>query len=126
MIRYGYNAQVQPPAPFVLITLRNPAGGAEVRDVPAQIDTAADRTVVPQAVALALALHVWGQATVVGFGGPLVQTPLYAAELGVHTQPPAPVRVIASPSEPWVLLERDVLNRHRLLLDGPGLVREIG
>jgi hypothetical protein len=126
MIRYSYNSQVDPPAPFVLITLRNPAGGAEIRDLPGQLDTAADRTVVPHAVALALALHVWGRVTVVGFGGPPVETPLYSAELGIHTHAPAPLRVIASPSEAWVLLGRDVLNSHRLLLDGPGLVLEIG
>ncbi len=57
------------------------AGGAEVRDVPAQIDTAADRTVVPHAVALTLGLHVCGKTTVVGFGGPAVQAPLYSAEV---------------------------------------------
>jgi hypothetical protein len=125
LIRYTYNSQIQPPAPFVLISLHNPAGGAEVRDVPAQLDTAADRSVVPQALTQALALHVCGQVTVVGFGGPPVPTPLYSAELGVHTQTPAPLQVIASPSEPWVLLGRDVLNGQRLLLDGPGLMLEI-
>ncbi len=126
MIRYAYNSQLQPPAPFVLITLRDPASGAEARDVPAQIDSGADRTVLPQAVAQALALHVAGQVTVVGFGGTPTQTPLYSAELGVHNQPLVPVWVIASPSESWVLLGRDVLNSQKLVLDGPGLALDIG
>jgi hypothetical protein len=34
--------------------------------------------------------------------------------------------VVASSGEPWVLLGRDVLNAHRLLLDGPHLTLEIG
>ena len=67
MIRYTYNAQVQPPAPFVYLTLRNPADGSEVQNVAAQID-----------------------------------------------------------NEPWVLLGRDVVNAHRLVLDGPQFTLEIG
>jgi hypothetical protein len=34
--------------------------------------------------------------------------------------------VLASPSEQWVLLGRDVLNAHRLLLDCPSLGLEMG
>jgi hypothetical protein len=75
LIRYTYNTQVNPPAPFVLITLRNPAGGAEVRDVPAQIDTA--RTAPWYHRQWPWRLHVWGRPR---------------------------LRVIASPSELWVLL----------------------
>jgi hypothetical protein len=48
VIRYRYNTQLQPPAPFVHLLLRNPADGSELLAVPAQIDTAADRTVLPQ------------------------------------------------------------------------------
>jgi hypothetical protein len=126
VIRYAYNTQMQPPAPFVLIVLRDPVSGAEVRDAPAQLDSAADRTVLPLVLVQGLALHICGQVTVVGFGGASAQTPLYAVELGVHDLPPAPLRVIASPGEPWVLLGRNVLNAHRLVLDGPCLGLEIG
>ena len=60
MIRYRYNSQVQPPAPFVYVALRNPADGVELRDVPAQVDSAADRTVLPDAVVHALGLPQMG------------------------------------------------------------------
>lgn len=81
---------------------------------------------IPEAVALALGLHVCGQLTVVGFASSPVQATLYSAELGVHTDPPVSVEVIASPNESWVLLGRDVLNGLRVVLDGPGLALEIG
>jgi hypothetical protein len=126
LIRYAYNTQLQPPAPFVLLVLRDPASGAEARDVPAQIDTGADCTIIPQRLSLALALKVCGQATATGFGGNQIQTPLFSVELGVHTEAPTPLQVIASPSESWVLLGRDVVNGKRLLLDGPVLALEIG
>jgi hypothetical protein len=34
--------------------------------------------------------------------------------------------VVASAGEAWILLGRDALNAHRLLLDGPRLFHEIG
>lgn len=108
------------------MNLRGPGSDTEARDLPAQIDTAADRTVIPFAVALDLSLNIVGQVTVLGFGGTAAQTPLYVVELGVHAEEPAPLRVIASPTEPWILLGRDVLNSHRLHLDGPGLALELG
>src|SRR4051812_31445758 len=116
VIRYSYNSQVNPPAPFVLLKLRDPTTGAEVLDLPAQVDSGADRTVLPLAIVQALGLSVAGAATIMGFGGPPTTTPLYCVDLGVHTLPLVAVRVIASPSEPWVLLGRDVLNGHRFLL----------
>jgi hypothetical protein len=38
---------------------------------------------------------------------------------------PQKVALIAHDEEPFILLGRDILNRHRLLLDGPGLALEI-
>jgi hypothetical protein len=126
VIRYAYNLQVQPPAPFVLVNLRSPMTGAAVRDVPAQIDTGADCTVLPESVSLALALIASGQATATGFAGIPTQVSLYPVELGIHTEAPQPLEVLTSPEEAWVLLGRDVLNGKRVLLDGPGLALEIG
>jgi hypothetical protein len=56
VIRYQYLPQLQPPAPFVYVTLRNPVNGAEQLNVPAQLDTAADRTLLPDTLVEALAL----------------------------------------------------------------------
>src|SRR5262245_48031327 len=126
MIRYTYNAQVHPPAPFVLVTLRNPVSGAELKDVPAQLDTAADRTLLPLALVQALTLPATGSMAVGGVGGTVTTMTMYASLLGVHTLPPCMVEVVAHPDEQWALLGRDVLNALRLFLDGPGLALEIG
>lgn len=125
MIRYTYNSQVQPPAPFVLVTLRNPSTEAEVRNVPAQLDIGADRTVLPLETTRTLALKVVGGVTVVGFGSGPYEAPLFSVELGIHTLPVHRLEVVASPAEPWILLGRDVLNSYRLVLDGPKLALEI-
>ena len=66
VIRYSYNTQVQPPAAFVFLTPGNPADGTELANVPAQIDSAADQTVLPDAVVQALGLPQDGDDAVVG------------------------------------------------------------
>ena len=56
MVRYTYNQQVSPPAPFVHVSVRPPRGGATGITVPAQIDTAADLSVIPGRLAEELPL----------------------------------------------------------------------
>jgi len=126
LIRYVYNTQRKPPAPFVLVTIRHPLSGAEVRDVPAQLDTGADRSLIPQAIVDALELNFSGSLTIGGVGGTVEEMKLYPASVGIHRLEPQLVEVLSHPDEPWVLLGRDLLNNFRLLLDGPGLALEIG
>jgi hypothetical protein len=52
--------------------------------------------------------------------------PSYPVRITIHNFPPLTIEAVASPGESWVLIGRDVLNAQRLLLDGPGLVLEIG
>jgi hypothetical protein len=126
MIRYRYLADLVPPAPFVHVSLRCPATGSERTNLPAQVDSAADRTVVPDTVVAALQLVQDGRAVFQGFGSQLVELPLYLLAVTVHDLPPVLVRVTLGEHEPYVLLGRDVLNRLRPLLDGPQLMLEIG
>jgi hypothetical protein len=126
VIRYGYAHQLQPPAPFVHVGLQNPVNGSEVRDVPAQLDTAADRTLLPEALVQQLALPQLGTLTIGGVAGVQQTMPTYPLRLAIHNLPPQTIEVVGSPGEAWVLLGRDVLNAHRLLLDGPLLALEIG
>ena len=126
MIRYSFFTQMQPPAPFVLLTLRHPQTGAEVQDVIAQLDTAADRTLLPLDLVKSLAFDKIGDIEIEGVGGTVEFMPLYHILLGIASRPLRPYAVVAHPGEPWVLLGRDVLNGHRVLFDGPNLVLEIG
>ena len=125
MIGYAYNTQIYPPAPFVLLTLRHPVTGVELSAVPAQIDSAADRTVLPLSIAEAMNLEPIGNVLIGGVGGTIAAMPTYAVLLGVHTLPERLIEVIAHSEESWVLLGRDVLNNLRVVLDGPRLVLEI-
>lgn len=126
MVRYTYARQCAPPAPFVHVALRRPDGAAEAKDLPAQLDTAADRTVIPSSLVEALSLAPMGDVLVAGFGGNITTLPTFLLTLEIRQLPALTVKVVASPHEPYVLLGRDVLNQFRIVLDGPQLALEIG
>jgi hypothetical protein len=126
MIRYRYVTRLSPPAPFVQITVRCPSTGAEVQNLPAQIDPGADRTVLPGNLVTALNLVADGSLFFQGFGSEVIELPLYLVTVAVHDLPPVTITAALGEKEPFVLLGRDVLNHFRLLLDGPQLALEIG
>lgn len=125
MIRYRYTHQIHPPAPFVKVTLRCPTTGNRSADLPAQLDLAADRTILPGQVVEALGLVEDGRALFQGFAGEVIELPIFLVEIQIHDLPPLLTRPALGEKEPHILLGRDVLNAHRIVLDGPGLALEI-
>jgi hypothetical protein len=126
MIRYRYVTDVTPPALFMHVAVRCPTTGRRVEAQTAQIDTAADRTVLPNALVAALELVQVGHRLFQGFGSQIIELPTYLVEVGIHDLPPVIIQAVLGEREPYVLLGRDVLNAFRLLLDGPQLGLEIG
>jgi hypothetical protein len=125
VIRYSYLSQIQPPAPFVYVTLRNPVTGAEEKNVPAQLDSAGDRTLLPASVVQSLSLPQIGSILIGGAGGLTQAMPSYPVEIVIHNLPSMTMELVASPGENWILLGRDVLNKFVVMLDGPQLALEI-
>jgi len=125
MIRYRYNNQVSPPAPFVHVTIRRPGDVASAQDFPAQLDTAADMTVIPWRIVEDLDLLQHDEIETQGFGGHVSTVMSFLVQLQIHQLEPVTVEVLADRDEPYVLLGRDMLNRHRVTLDGPQLILEI-
>lgn len=125
MIRYRYTNQLNPPAPFVNVSVICPTTGSRVANMPAQVDSAADRTVLPGQVVESLALVEDGRAFFQGFAGELVELPIFLVEMQLHDFPPLVLRAALGEREPHILLGRDFLNRFRLVLDGPELALEI-
>lgn len=124
--RYGYLRSVQPPAPFINVVLQNPTRGSEMmRNVAAQVDHGADRTVLPEKIVLALELPQVGRVEIGGLGGAIHVLRSFAVLLGVHDLPLRRLEIVASAEEEWILLGRDVLNSYRIVLDGPQLALEI-
>ena len=125
MIRYRHTHQLSPPAPFVNVTLRCPVTVSQLAGLPAQLDSAADRTILPGRVVEGLGLVEDGRALFQGFAGEVIELPIFLIEVQVHDFSPVLIRAALGEHEPHVLLGRDVLNSHHVVLDGPGLALEI-
>ena len=87
----------------------------------AQIDSAADISVIPWGVVDELQLVQFGEQVVGGFGGYTLEMPTFLIRIGLRGQPLNPLKVLASREESFVLLGRDILNRFHLVLDGPSI-----
>ena len=89
MIRYSYNQQLTPPAPFVHVTIRPPERGIAVSDLPALLDTAADITVIPTRVAEQLHLVPLDETPIGGFDGRVSWVTTVLAQLKLRHSTPS-------------------------------------
>ncbi len=117
----AYDTSINPPAPVANVTLRNPANGAIVADVPMLLDSGADVTLIPELAIseLAAGVEVGQDYELEGFDG----TRSLAAAAQLHMVFLARTfkgRFLVTPQAQGVL-GRNVLNHVSLLLDGPRL-----
>lgn len=120
-VTYNYTHSESPPAPYVLASIARPDGSAIAVDVPAKVDSGADRTVIPNTLAEQLALDPIEQREFEGLGGHRITLSLYELRITVRGCPTVSVIAASSDGEPYTLLGRDVLNCFNMTLDGPNL-----
>src|SRR5947209_4715646 len=125
-ITFHYVQQESPPAPYVLVSVSRFDGQASLSDLPAKVDSAADRTVVPQQVATQLALDEIEQRQFAGLGSVVHTLSIFRTVLTIRGFASVIADTAGGPGEPYILLGRDILNLYRTVLDGPGLRVEIG
>jgi predicted aspartyl protease len=123
-MKAAYDTSLLPPAPFVSIRLASLADRSEPVAVPAKIDTGADLTVIPVRLVEQLQLMPAGEIEVESYDGRRATLRAYDVNLHID-QLSLPGLLVIAFSEDYVLLGRDVLNRLRVLLDGPALMTEI-
>ena len=118
--RFRYDRSKSPAAPILPVRIGVTAGRREAA-LAAIVDTGADISVIPAALAKDLHLPVVGEVTVRGLIGservPLYGTEIEVAGVGV------PVQVAGMGAH--TLVGRDVLNRWTLVLRGPQEALEI-
>lgn len=114
-----YDRSVYPPAPRLEIRLIALPHGAVHGPVAAFVDTGADVTIVPLHIVRQLRAGVVTLKTVRGYTGGRrnVRTYLVDVEIGSFTLPG--IEIVGDDAAHEILLGRDVLNKLRLLLDGP-------
>lgn len=92
--------------------------------LPTLLDSGADITAVPAAVADRLGLVKFSDVLLAGYAGPAVLADSYVVNLTLHEFGIAAVEVVLT-NESYVILGRDILNQFHITLDGPHLRLEI-
>ena len=115
MTTYAYDTDFRPSAPVVPLLVRSTTTGAAAL-VHALIDSGADMTVVPEAIARQLHLPPTDRTVVRGPGGLLSHAAVHAAQVELEGQVTT-LEVLAIGQEP--LVGRDLLGSFLVQLDGP-------
>lgn len=123
-MKASYDTSLLPPAPFLPVRLASLADHSESITVQAKLDTGADLTVIPTVRIERLHPMPAGEIEVEGYDSRRATIRAYDVNLQVDQLSVVGLLVIGF-AEDYVLLGRDVLNRLRVLLDGPALTTEI-
>ena len=120
-----YDVSVFPPAPTFSVRFIALPHGADYGPVRAFLDTGADAIILPIGVIRQLKAGAVTLKTVRGYAGGRrsVRTYLVDIEIGGLTLPG--IEVVGDDAVDQILVGRDVLNKLRLLLDGPGQRTEV-
>ena len=120
-MKFEYDRECDPPAPVIRARLGRPEGGAGVL-VEGLLDSGADVTVVPAELATRLRLPPAGSSVLTGVDG----HPWRAVDYSVRVEVAGGSEILrAAAFGGLVIFGRDLLNRARVLLDGPKLATEL-
>ena len=112
-----YDTLFDPPCPVVEVSVCAHAAEEPSRVLPGKLDTGADITVIPPAVANELQLPPAGTVQLSGYDGIQVERPVYAIDLGIGDDRIEAILAVSAPRSN-ILLGRDVLNHFIITLDG--------
>ena len=121
---WPYNQQLEPPAPFLDVVIRHPHSPDQMHRVTAKVDTGADLSAIPQAVATELGLLPAQTIVAESFDGVRTRIETYAVIMEVAQARFRYIEVILIPDD-HALIGRDILNHFYAHLNGPDLTFDL-
>ncbi len=116
---YAYLDLYYPPAPALEIRLGYPEESLKLGPFVAMLDTGADGTLVPQAWIDELGAPFVDDIRIRSHWGEWRNVQIFTVDLGVGPLRLPAVEVLGDETGDEIVLGRNVLNKLRLLLDGP-------
>ena len=116
-MEFTYDTSFRPPAPVVRIDVGSPGSNAR-ESFDALLDTGSDISVLPRTAVERLRLERAGSSLVLGYGGTR-QTPRYGILVSLSGGPKDQLTDAVTWERSFAVLGRDLVNRWRLVLDGP-------
>jgi predicted aspartyl protease len=125
MSHYAYSSQHFPAAPVVDIGLGAPGTTPTLGPLKAFVDTGADATLIPTEYLRQVGARKVDQAVLRSQWGERHPVSLYAVAMEISQHHFAAAWVVGDEVGSEVVLGRNVLNRLRLLLDGPAAMTKV-
>ena len=124
-MKFAYNSVYWPPFPTIRIILRNEDSAFQTGSVDALIDSGADASLVPLSLLREIQAHTFEATHIRSHWGERRRVHLYRIDIKIDGITLPGVTVVGDPFDNEVVLGRDVLNKLRLLLDGPAHQTEL-
>jgi len=121
---YEYNANYNPPIPVCQIYLGAAGKEPKLGPLEAIIDTGADITIIPQDYLLQTGAKKISQGRARSLWGDTKDVNVYAVSLSLNGQHVAALQVLADERNEEIVLGRTILNRLKIILDGPAAITE--
>jgi predicted aspartyl protease len=120
-----YSRSVQPAMSALHVRLYSSDTDRTTEPLLALVDTGADATIVPVRQLLEIGAEETAPGWLRGITGERMPVALYFIDIRLEHMTIPGVRVVASATEEFALLGRDVLNKLPLFLDGPQQQTEV-
>jgi predicted aspartyl protease len=118
-MKYPFNRTYQPPFPAVEIVLHNSEDGLHTTVQDALLDTGADGTLVPITFLQDILAPALSDTRIRSHWGEWRSVQLFLVDIQLDNLKLPNIFVIGDEQGDEIILGRDVLNKLRLLLDGP-------
>ncbi|MEW5868605.1 MAG: hypothetical protein AB1894_04965 [Chloroflexota bacterium] len=124
-MKYPYNRQTTPPIPVIEVFLSLPGESQKVGPLPGFIDTGADGTLIPASYLEQIHAAFVDEAMLRSQWGEWRPAVLYLLDIEVGGQTLPGIYVVGDELGDEIILGRNILNRLRLLLDGPAAMTQL-
>ncbi len=116
---HPYLDTYDPPMPVLEIQLGYPEETLTLGPLTAIVDTGADGTLVPQSLVDEIGAPFVDDVRIRSHWGEWCNTQMFTVDVGIGELRLAAVEVVGDDQDTEIILGRNILNRLRLLLDGP-------
>ena len=124
-MKRGYDRNYFPPAPVLQVRFITPEWDLRTESLQAIVDTGADGTLAPTKYLQQIEASVGGESSIRSQWGERRVVDLYLIDVEIDRLTLPGIWVVGDESGEEIVLGRNVLNRLRLLLDGPVATTEV-